>query len=93
MGDDDAEARRKRAEALRGQISKLKGERRPKASAPEEADQQAERRDAPQVDPARGNSAEEGDGRREPPRVRPLSPRDFIERRMRDLDAPGEHKD
>jgi hypothetical protein len=91
MGDDDAEARRKRAEALRGQISKLKGERRPKASAPEEADHQPERRDAPQVDPTQGTSDE--DSRREPPRVRPLSPRDFIERRMRDLDAPGEEKD
>jgi hypothetical protein len=93
MGDDDAEARRKRAEALREQISELKGARGPKASAPEEADHQPERRDAPQIDPTPGSSAEDEDGRREPPRVRPISPRDFIERRMRDLDAPGDEKD
>ncbi|HEY0353356.1 MAG TPA: hypothetical protein VGC68_06980 [Enterovirga sp.] len=93
MGDDDAEARRKRAEALREQISELKGARRPKEAAPEEASHEPERRHAPQSDPTPGNSAEEGDGRREPPRVRPLSPRDFIERRMRDLDAPGDEKD
>jgi hypothetical protein len=93
MGDDDAEARRKRAEALREQISELKGARRPKASAPEEAGHQPERRDAPRIDPTPGNSSEEEGGRREPPRVRPMSPRDFIERRMRDLGASGDEKD
>jgi hypothetical protein len=93
MSDDDAEARRKRAEALRGQISELQGGRRPKASAPDEADHQPERRDAPQVDTTPSDSSGEDGGRREPPRGRPMSPRDFIERRMRDLDAPGEEKD
>jgi hypothetical protein len=45
------------------------------------------------VDTTPSDSSADDGGRREPPRGRPMSPRDFIERRMRDLDAPGEKKD
>jgi hypothetical protein len=69
--EDDVEARQKRAAELRAQIAGLTGERKGQ--------------------PAEGSAAAGGepaaDARRNAPRFRPPSPRDFIERRMRELDA------
>jgi hypothetical protein len=69
--DDDLEARQGRAANLREQIASLTGK--------------------PKAQPAEGAAAAGGepaaDARRNAPRIRPPSPRDFIERRMRELDA------
>jgi hypothetical protein len=97
MGDDDdAAARRKRAELLREQIGQLTG--RPPAAA----EPAAARRDAPSVAP------EEADGpgpsgagtpdsgaaaTRDAPSAQTPSPREFIEQRMRELARPPEGRD
>ena len=106
MSDDDAEARRKRAAALREQIADLTKGRRGRAGESDEASEEgaAARRDAPQIrSPRRGGGqgndqgrdattgpdeagAKDASVRRDAPRVRPLSPRDFVDQRMRDLD-------
>lgn len=74
---DDAETRRRRAARLREQIAELT---RHRSSAPERE------QDAP--------AAPDGPGqRRNAPRVRPASPRAFIEQRMRELDRGDGKKD
>jgi hypothetical protein len=69
--EDDFEARQRRAASLREQIASLTGK--------------------PKGQPVEGGAAASGEpaaaARRNAPRIRPPSPRDFIERRMRELDA------
>jgi hypothetical protein len=66
---DDVEARRRRAARLRGQIATLTGK------AIKE----------PGTDTDATDKVAEASARRSPPRVRPASPRSFIEERMREL--------
>ncbi|ACL58667.1 hypothetical protein [Methylobacterium nodulans] len=65
MSDNDAEAQRERARALRNQIAELTGKAKPGVPA---------------------DAGQDAGGRRDAPRVHPSSPRDFVERRMRELD-------
>jgi len=76
MENNDAEARRRRAAKLRDQIAGITGKKQGNPAEPEQAESttvkdQPGRRSVPQVGPAS---------------PRPVSPRDFIERRMRELD-------
>ena len=68
---DDAEARRRRATRLRQQIAELT--RKPSEGPAAKND-------------ATTDAAMPG-GRRNPPRVRPASPRSLIEKRMRELNG------
>jgi hypothetical protein len=67
---DDAETRRRRAARLRQQIAELTVRQRGKPASDHDAT----------------TEVTESGGRRNPPRVRPVSPRSLIEERMRELD-------
>lgn len=77
---DDAEARKRRTAQLRKQIADLTGQ--PSADRPESGAQSGPGTPAA-PDPA---------ARRDAPRVRPSSPRSFVEERMRELDHGDETK-
>jgi hypothetical protein len=77
---DDAEARRQRAARLREQIAGLTGKR---------TDEPATGHDSSEANPEATDPAQ----RRRPPRVHPMSPRSFIENRMRQLDQDKDKKD
>ena len=80
MVDDDAEARRQRAERLHKQIERVTGKKR------------AEQGTAPAARPGASSpehTSEDPPDDQQSPATRPaspLSPRQFIERRMRELD-------
>jgi hypothetical protein len=76
MGDDDTEARCKRAAELRKQIADIVGSKEDKTGG-------------------QGSSSTEQDEtpRRNAPRIHPISPREFIERRMRELDREKDEEE
>jgi hypothetical protein len=81
--DDDAEARRKRANRLRAQIERVKRGSRDTGDKSGEA--------TPGEESAR-SSPDDAKVSPEPDAQRPASPREFIERRMRELDSETKRK-
>jgi hypothetical protein len=79
--DDDAEARRKRAAKLREQIDRITRSKRVEVEAPEGTDA-GEERSVPSPSDKR---SDDETARRPAPGVRRVSPREFIERRMREF--------
>ncbi len=83
--DDDAEARQKRAARLRAQIASLTGERTDQPGGASVDRKSPERKPSDRKSPV--------PPRRNAPSVRPPSPRDFVERRMRELDAGNQNEE
>jgi len=76
MGNDDAEARRKRAAELRKQIADIVGSKDDKTGGQDSIP-----------------TGQDETPRRNAPRVHPISPREFIEQRMRELDRNKDEED